>query len=211
MSQTAAPARARLMLILPADIGPPEAEALAACGDVAAVILKPQAGLPEIKRLKALGEALQRHDCAVLLHGPADTALRAGLDGAHADDTEALADALRRLKPDRIVGAGGLTTRHTAMEAGESGADYVLFGSLDGSDAARAAPLVGWWSELFEVPCVAVVGDLDAVPELAAAGADFIALAPAVIGEADAAGQVRAAQALIDAAADAAPTGATPA
>ena len=37
-----------------------------------------------------------------------------------------------------------------------------------------------WWSELFETPCVAFAPDLGAVPLLADAGADFVALGDAV-------------------------------
>jgi thiamine-phosphate pyrophosphorylase len=35
---------------------------------------------------------------------------------------------------------------------------------------------VGWWSEVFEVPCVAFAENLDEVGPLAAAGADFVAV-----------------------------------
>ena len=54
------------------------------------------------------------------------------------------------LKPDRIAGVGGLSTRHDSMVAGETGADYVLFGEPDaqrrtavGRSDRRAAAMVG--------------------------------------------------------------------
>ena len=44
------------------------------------------------------------------------------------------------LKPERIVGVGGLATRHDAMLAAEQGADYVMFGEPDqvGANARRS-------------------------------------------------------------------------
>jgi thiamine-phosphate pyrophosphorylase len=35
---------------------------------------------------------------------------------------------------------------------------------------------VGWWAEIFNVPCVAFAASLDEVPALVKTGADFIAL-----------------------------------
>ena len=66
------------------------------------------------------------------------------------------------------------------MLAGESGADYVMFGEPDrrGSRPAFEAILerVGWWAEVFEPPCVGYAAGLDEVAPLAQAGADFVAL-----------------------------------
>ena len=45
-------------------------------------------------------------------------------------------DAVEQLKPERIVGVGGLVTRHDAMTAAEAGADYVMFGE-PGADGER--------------------------------------------------------------------------
>ena len=67
----------------------------------------------------------------MLLDGHVDIVARAGADGAHVDGMDALSEALTALKPDRIVGAGGLHSRHDAMTSGEAGADYVLFGEVD--------------------------------------------------------------------------------
>ena len=89
------------------------------------------------------------------------------------------------LKPDRIVGAGGLQSRHDAMTAGEAGADYVLFGEPD-RDGHRPrleaiVERVHWWAEVFEPPCVGYAATLDEVGALAAAGADFVLLDDAVV------------------------------
>ena len=66
------------------------------------------------------------------------------------------------------------------MLAGESGADYVMFGEPD-ADGRRPSfdamlERVAWWAEMLEIPCVAYAASLDEVEPLAAAGADFIAV-----------------------------------
>jgi thiamine-phosphate pyrophosphorylase len=42
---------------------------------------------------------------------------------------------------------------------------------------------VGWWAEVFEVPCVAYAARLDEIDALAAAGADFVAVGGAVFDD----------------------------
>lgn len=201
MSQSADLLRSRLMLVLPSTLAPGEAAARAAAGDVAAVVVRRSAAPPDGAKLRALAQPLQKADCAVLVEDLPDLAASTGLDGVHTEDPAALAAALKRLKPNGIVGVGGLTTRHDAMEAGESGADYVMFGPLAGGvDFPRICALVEWWSALFEVPCAAVATSSAEVEALARAGADFIALSEEWAGGADGVGAVRAAEAAIDSA-----------
>ncbi|WP_454918039.1 thiamine phosphate synthase [Xanthobacter sediminis] len=209
MSQSAVPLRARLMLILSPALAPREAAARVAAGDVAAVVVRRDGPAPDAAQLKALAQPLQKHDCAVLVEDLVALVGPAGLDGAQAGDAASLADALKHLKPDGIVGVGDLSTRHEAMEAGESGADYVMFGRLAGSGAefARTCALVEWWSALFEVPCAAVATSGAEVEALARAGADFIALGAEWISGPDGVAAVSAAQAIIDSAIDASVTG----
>jgi thiamine-phosphate pyrophosphorylase len=124
--------------------------------------------------------AVQRRDVALLLDGRPDIVGRAGADGAHLTGIEAFTAALPALKPDRIAGAGGLRSRHDAMLAAESGADYVMFGEHDwrGNLPPREAVLerVRWWADLVEVPCIGYAASADDVRPLAQAGADFVAL-----------------------------------
>ena len=150
--------------------------------DIAAVILKLAPGdeASLLQTVRALAPAIQKTGAALLLDGDADLAVRAGADGAHLTGREALTAALPVLKPARIAGAGGLRSRHDAMLAGEAGADYVLFGEPEGSDRrppfAAVIERVSWWAEVFEVPCMGFASDLQQAGELAAAGADFVAL-----------------------------------
>jgi thiamine-phosphate pyrophosphorylase len=183
----------RLYLITPplsgADLdafAPRFAEALAA-GEAASALARVARGAEgDAKRIVArLVTLAQPLDVATLVENDARLAARAGADGAHVDGAgEALADALASLHPERIVGAGALTLRDDAMVAGEQGADYVMFGEPrpDGFAPPLAETLerVAWWAEIFETPCVAYAGALDAVAPLCDAGADFIALGDAV-------------------------------
>ncbi|MFG1263485.1 thiamine phosphate synthase [Xanthobacter aminoxidans] len=189
---------ARLMLVFtvtPA-LDPRMVEAAVRAGDVACVVLRTSAGEKlDAARLAEIAGAAQRHDAAVLLEGSEGLVASAGLDGVHVAAGPALDSALRLLKPAAIVGAAGLATRHEAMIAGESGADYVAFGALapEPGEFFRVRDLVEWWAELFEVPCVGVASSLDEVTALAEAGADFIALSETLLASAGEAPKVVAA------------------
>jgi thiamine-phosphate pyrophosphorylase len=160
-----------------------------ASADVAAVLLR-LADADErslINRVKEIAPAVQRRDVALILADRDDIVARSGADGAHLGTVEALKEAVARLKPKNIAGAGGLHTRHEAMEAGQAGADYVMFGE---PDAAGHRPSfdalvdrVAWWAEVFEIPCVAYAARLDEIPALAGAGADFVAVGEAVFDD----------------------------
>lgn len=173
----------RLYLLLPAAGTPEEvaagAEAVSAAGrmlDIAAVLVRPGAatGLePVVAATHAIG-------AACLVEGNVALAESVGADGAHLDGPAALKSALPALRPHGIAGAGGLRSKHDAMTAAETGADYVMFGEPDA--AGRRPPFEGtlerteWWAQLFEPPCVAYARALEEVDALAEAGADFIAV-----------------------------------
>jgi thiamine-phosphate pyrophosphorylase len=178
--------RPRLYLVTPpvadADaFAAPLAAALAA-GDVAAVLLRlaPADEASLVERAAQLAALVQREDVALILDGHADLVARVDADGAHFNDIAAFTDALAALKPERIAGVGALVTRHDAMLAAETGADYVMFGDPDAAADADAFAAVeervAWWAEVFELPCVGYAGAAAEVAPLAAAGADFIAL-----------------------------------
>jgi thiamine-phosphate pyrophosphorylase len=154
--------------------------ALLAADDIAAVLVRlaPTDQRTMIARIKALAPAIQNGGAALLIDGPVELVARAGADGAHLYGIEALQDALPSLKPDRIAGVGGLTTRHDSMTAGEAGADYVLFGEPDAHGQRPSIDAISerlqWWAELFEPPCVGFAASIAEAGEFAAAGADFV-------------------------------------
>ena len=206
----AAASSCRLYLITPplsgADLdafAPRFAEALGA-GDVASALVRVAPGAEgDAKRIvQRLVELAAPRDVATLVENDARLVARVGADGAHVTGIgDELAEGLASLHPGRIVGAGGLRSRDDAMRAGEAGADYVMFGEprRDGFAPPLAETLerVAWWAEIFETPCVAFAGALDAVAPLTTAGADFVALADAVWLASSAAAAVAEAQALI--------------
>lgn len=171
----------QLMLILPAGLTVQQATPLATAGDLAAVIATPGKGdANDTARLSGLARLFQEANAAFVVNGREDLARKLDIDGAHLSGIGALKASLKALKPARIAGAGGLATRHDAMEAGEMGADYVLFGDLEGPFSATLEA-VEWWAELFEVPCVGVATSLEEAEAIAAAGADFVALSGAAL------------------------------
>jgi thiamine-phosphate pyrophosphorylase len=176
----------RLYLVTPA-LEEPKAflrdlDTALAAGDVAAVLLR-LADADErslVNRAKAVAAAVHRRDIALLLDNRPDIVGRAEADGAHIAGIEAFATALSSLKPDRIAGAGGLHSRHDAMLAGETGADYVMFG--DPNRRGHRPPFetieerIMWWADIVEIPCIGYAAQADEVRPLARAGADFVAL-----------------------------------
>ncbi|WP_050385256.1 thiamine phosphate synthase [Bradyrhizobium pachyrhizi] len=153
---------------------------LLAAADVAAVLVRLRESDPRsmISTIKALAPAIQNASAALLIDGHPDVVARAGADGAHLTGTAAMEEAVPSLKPDRIVGVGGLATRHDSMAAGEAGADYVLFGEPDANGQRPSREAIAerleWWDELFEPPCVGFATSREEAEAFAAAGADFV-------------------------------------
>lgn len=136
--------------------------------------------------IRPLVALAQERGVAVLLPADASLAAKVSADGIHIPWS---ADVVQQFKTARggaggmIVGADAGRTRHDAMELGESGADYVAFGiPAHVEDRQRAAErqvdLISWWSEVFEIPCVALdVATVEQAGLLAKAGADFVGVA----------------------------------
>ena len=147
---------------------------------------------------------IQDGGAAALVYGDTQAAGRSGADGVHVDASlEDVKLAVESFQPDRIVGTGGTKLKHDAMEWAETGVDYLFFGKLDLSEkeAAHAKTLSGatWWAELFETPCVALGGNsIESLAEVAATGADFVALKDAVWKSADVAGTVSKVNQILD-------------
>src|SRR5947199_4058402 len=103
----------------------PKFAAALAAGDVASVLarLAPDAEGDGKRSIARLMDIAAPANVALLVEHDARLAARAGADGVHVE-TQGLAEALSSLKPERIVGVGGLRLRDDAMNAGEAGADY---------------------------------------------------------------------------------------
>jgi len=127
------------------------------------------------------------HDVAFILNDRADLAKACGADGVHLGQGDGDARGARALLgPSAQIGVTCHDSRHLAMEAGEAGADYVAFGAFfpTSTKETRHRPdpsILGWWSTLFEIPCVAIGGITSAnARPLVEAGADFLAVCSAV-------------------------------
>jgi len=185
-------AQARLYVATAADV---DARALASVLDAAhaatlLITAAPSAPLTAAGA-RPLVELAQAKDIAALIEGDAQLARTLRADGVHLpwskDVAADYAEAREVLGTRYIVGVDVGRSRHDAMSIAEDGADYIAFGipphveDRDGA-GARRRELIAWWSEIFEVPCVAFdVETLDEARVLAAAGADFIAMRADVV------------------------------
>lgn len=193
----------QLYLISPLDVGgdfPQRLERALDAGPVAAFQFRVK-GL-EQHEAAALAAPLQEicaaRDVAFIVNDSVALAKRLKADGVHLGQNDgSVRDAREELGREVQIGATCHASRHFAMEAGEQGADYVAFGAFFPSttkdtDHVADTELLGFWSHLFEIPCVAIGG---ITPEncapLIEAGADFLAVSGA-IWNGDEAANVRA-------------------
>src|ERR1700756_2740780 len=175
-------------------------------GDVAALQLRlKDVDDDALKRaIDVLRPIAQSRDVAFILNDRPDLAVAHGCDGAHVGQTDMGAAMARKVLGSLTLGVTCHYSRDLAMTAGEDGADYVAFGAFfptTTKDApTRADPeILRWWSELMELPCVAIGGITAAnCAPLVQAGADFLAVVGAVWAHPDGPGAgVRAMNAAI--------------
>jgi thiamine-phosphate pyrophosphorylase len=182
----------RLYLVTPLVLEPRTfadilAQALDA-GDVAAVQLRlKDVDDDTLKRaIDVLRPVAQSRDVAFLLNDRADLAVKTGCDGAHLGQEDGDHAAARKLLGDRMLGISCHGSRHLAMQAGEVGADYVAFGaffptSTKITEHTAEPDVLEWWTEMFELPSVAIGGITAAnCAPLVHAGADFLAVVSAI-------------------------------
>jgi len=153
-------------------------------GDPACVLIRQNARdeADAKKIIRALGHLAQQRGVACLVENDPRIALRTELDGVHVEGNgEVLQEALKQLKPQRIVGAGHLMTRDDAMVAGEAGVDYLMFGGPEGEETPEnVLERVAWWADIFNVPCVGYAKSISEMGDLVRAGADFVAVCEAL-------------------------------
>lgn len=140
-----------------------------------------------------LAEPLQAicadRDVAFIVNDSVALAKRLKADGVHLGQGDGNPkDARDKLGRETQIGVTCHASKHLAMEAGEAGADYVAFGAFfesstkDKGDAERPTlDIIAWWTQLFEIPCVAIGGITPSnCGPLVQAGADFLAVSGAV-------------------------------
>lgn len=183
----------RLYLVTPPKVELPEfadelARALDA-GDVAGVQLRlKDANDDDVRRAsEMLMPIAQAGGAAFIVNDRPDLACELGADGVHIGQEDATyAQARAAMGPDKIVGVTCHNSRHLALQAAESGADYVAFGAFHPTatkqpKATVDSEILRWWSELTVVPCVAIGGiTVENARPLVEAGADFLAVSAGV-------------------------------
>lgn len=141
-------------------------------GDVACLRLRTgdDAALFDAFARRAIPLAQER-DIAVLVEDDAALAHELGADGVHLTGDLSEYDAARKLLgDDQIVGIDCSASRHKAMAAGELGVDYIALSAQD-------PETVAWWTEVFQIPCVAdVAPDADQAHRVITDGVEFVSV-----------------------------------
>lgn len=182
----------QLYLVSPLQVGGDFPERLALALDAAPVAAF-QFRVKDVDQHQAaaLAEPLlaicRARDVAFIVNDSIALAKRLGAEGVHlGQDDGDPREARRVLGPAAQIGVTCHDSKHLAMEAGEAGADYVAFGSFYPTTTKEvrhhAEPaILGWWSTIFEIPCVAIGGITpDNAGPLIEAGADFLAVSAGV-------------------------------
>jgi thiamine-phosphate pyrophosphorylase len=132
-------------------------------------------------------EVCRARDVAFIVNDDIGLAKRIGADGVHLGQGDGdPREARRMLGPDAQIGVTCHASRHLAMEAAEAGADYVAFGAFfptatKVTEYRADLSLLGWWTTISEVPCVAIGGiTVDNCAPLIATCCDFLAVSSGV-------------------------------
>ncbi|MGL4686807.1 MAG: thiamine phosphate synthase [Commensalibacter sp.] len=185
-------ANCELYLLTPPHLDPKQfkpllVEALDA-GPIAAVQLRlKDVSDDEIRRaIDVLQPVVQDRDIAFILNDRPDLAVECDCDGVHIGIDDMPIPETRKLIGNKQLGVSCYDSRDMAMRGGELGADYVAFGAFFPSpsketDVRAPVELLSWWSEMMELPVVAIGGiTAQNCKPLVQAGADFLAVISAV-------------------------------
>lgn len=182
---------AELYLITPEEIDlPPFADDLKsvfAAAPIACLQIRlPNSSQTELKQaIDTLAPIAWENEAAVLLCDQSDLVKELDLDGVHLEtdvSAKSVKAARKMIGEEKSIGVSCLNSTHTAMLAGEAGADYVSFGPLFPSPTKGMPAEEGVeeclraWALAMELPCVAVGGlTTDNITTALATGAEFIA------------------------------------
>ena len=186
MSTGSAPSRLYLVLETGANALSRRDAALAGAVPSSLLLMAPRGKSLDATSVLPLLERAQKSDIAVMLADDAQLVRTTKADGVHLtwskDIGRRAAEAREILGRRYMLGADVGRSRHDAMEIGEAGAEYIAFGiptHVEDRETAheRRVELCAWWSEIFEIPCVAFDVDTpEDAEELAALGTDFVAI-----------------------------------
>lgn len=139
----------RFVLVAPSDLDGQTlqvcAEAATKSGDCASILVPETITANGVTSLQSLGLAVIIRDCEPrMVHH-----LKA--DGIHIARSAPVKN-LRATFKTETIGVFAATSRHIAMEAAETGADYIAFAQ---KSQTGGEPLIGWWHDIIEIPCIA--------------------------------------------------------
>lgn len=200
MSANAAPNLYLILDAIPGDAAQERLKAVLSAVPVASALVRaPDGRALDAGTARPFVEVLQAANVAALIQNDPAVARALRADGVHLAGRDAGPDAgpetldqrlqqAREILGQRYIVGVEVLTKHDAMTCGEGGADYIAF------SGPEALEFVSWWSEIFEVPCVAFAAtSADEARAFAAVQADFVAFEmPAGGTVADAAGLARA-------------------
>lgn len=208
MNPTDTPARCRLVLIAPQGVETQTIVNALAGGDVASLIL-PQWDMDDAtfqRHAETIMPQAQAAGVAVMIAGDVRIAMRARADGVHVEGKRLeLEEIVEKHQEKLMVGAGGADSRDVALDLGEAQPDYMFFGRFGYDNKPEPHPrnlkLGEWWAQMVRIPCIVLGGaQIASVVNVAATGADFVALGAAVFADGvDPAIAVAEANALLDA------------
>tara|TARA_B100001123_G_scaffold279468_1_gene311300 strand:+ start:641 stop:1318 length:678 start_codon:yes stop_codon:yes gene_type:complete len=130
---------------------------------------------------------VQSNNVAFIMNDNPELASELGCDGVHIGQEDITYSKARSIMGDQaIIGVTCHNSKHLAITASELGADYVAFGAFFPTETktpkTTAQPeLLKWWSEITQVPCVAIGGiNPQNCLFLMQSGADFLAVSSGV-------------------------------
>ena len=145
-----------------------------------------------LEQARGLARLCRSHRVPLIINDYLDLALEVGAEGLHigAEDGS-IAEARRRLGPDRILGVTCYQKIENALEAARVGANYVAFGGffaspVKGGSGGAPMSILGEAKRRTGLPVVAIGGiTVDNAPQLVAAGADSVAVITALFSAPD--------------------------
>ena len=147
--------------------------ALAAERFASVLVMAPAGQTLDAAMARPYVETIQANDAAALIDDDAQLARTLRADGVHlrgGETLEARAREAREILGTRYILGAEAHSRHDGMMLGELGAEYVAFTGEEQAD------FIGWWAEIFEIPCVAFgVETPEDAAAMAQTGADFVA------------------------------------
>lgn len=114
---------------------------------------------PGHDELSAIIGAARPIELAILIADDLVTACNAGATGIYYSFAGApVAKARDELGSGAVIGAACGSTRHSAMEAAEAGADFIAFDASGPAKFETAAALSLWWDEMTGIPVALAFG-----------------------------------------------------